>query len=288
MSTALMVRDDNALTIQFTQTAIELKDQALNASALISRVSDSATNQACVEAQKKLSEVIRMVNLAEEEAKEPLNKLRFAIIDTAKKFREDLKEEEIRLSGLAGDYQKLEQAKARAAELAKQAEERRIAEERRQAELAAMRAAEAEKRKLDEQAREVARLAAEAQSKREKELLAQQQAEIDRQKALAEAKSHEELDRINKQHCDAIAQLAEQPKYEPVRASGQRIEEDWDVTVTDVWALARAHPGAVKIEPLIGQIKAMLKSGQRVAGVKATPIVKAGVSRGRTLAAIEV
>jgi len=47
--------------------------------------------------------------------------------------------------------------------------------------------------------------------------------------------------------------------------------------VTDVWLLAKSHPGCVKIEPRISEIKSLLNNGVKVAGVNAVRIQKSGV-----------
>ncbi len=97
-----------------------------------------------------------------------------------------------------------------------------------------------------------------------------------RAKELMLTTNHDEADAVIEQFnrmAEAVPEVAE-----PVRAAGQRVIQDWDITVTDIWALARAHPGCVKIEPLIGQVKALLNSGMaKVAGVKAERIIKSDV-----------
>lgn len=47
--------------------------------------------------------------------------------------------------------------------------------------------------------------------------------------------------------------------------------------MTDVWLLAKSHPGCVKIEPRISEIKSLLNNGVKVAGVNAVRIQKSGV-----------
>lgn len=290
MSNQALIRLDwQAQQASMTEAAAALKNYALELAALIGKVNDASTQEAAVAAQKELAEIKTQAEKARKAAKAPALEFGRRIDQAHETFMADIEDELLRITRLIGDFQQLEQAKARAAEQARIAEERRIQEERRQAELAAIRAAEAERAKLEAAEREIARQSSEATSKRAKELLAQQQAEIDRQRALAEAKSHEELDRINAQASQAAAALADKPKYEPVRATGQRVVEDWDITVSDIWALARAHPACVTITPRLSEIKGLLKAGvEKIPGVVARPTVKAGVTRGRQIAAIEV
>lgn len=290
MSTQALIRlnwqDQSA---DMTEAAAALKNHALEVAALVGKVDNAGTQEAAVRAQQELADILTLAEKARKAAKEPALDFGRRIDEAARLFVADLKDEQLRLGKLVGDFQKLEQAKARAAEELRLAEERKIQEERRLAEMAAVRLAEAERKRLAEADRENARLAALATSQREKAILAEQQIEIERQRKLSEAKTHEELDRINEVASNAQAAIAERPKYEPVRANNQRVVDDWDIQVSDIWSLARAHPGCVTITPLIGQIKSLLKSGiAKIPGVTATPIVKATVTRGRQQAAIEV
>jgi len=285
---ALILRDDSRLTITFKPAALEMRDRALELAALVGKVTDAASQEAAVAAQKEINNTLKLIEKARQACKAPILDFGRAIDDSASRFVVELKAEELRVAVMVGDFQALERAKAAAAEQLRQAEARRAEEERRQAELAAIRAAEAEKAKLEAAEREVARLAAAASSKREQEILAQQRAEIERQKAAAQAKSHDELDRIQAQHSDAMAALSAAPTYQPVKASGQRVREEWSITVTDIWLLARAHPGCVKIEPRLAEIKSLLDAGAKVAGVTATRETRSGVSAGRARLPIEV
>lgn len=285
---ALIRLDWSAQQAAMTEAAAALKSEALDASALVGKVTDATTQETAVEAQKRLANIKALCEKARKAAKAPALDFGRRIDAAAEAFVRDIDDELARVSALIGSYQALELAKQRAAEAARQAEERRIQEERRQAELAALRAAESERQRIAAQEAEVARLAREAKSKAEQAALERQRIELERQKALAEAKSHDDLDRINAQASNAQAALAEQPKYEPVRAQGQRVKEEWSVEVTDIWMLARAHPACVKIEPRLTEIKSLLDAGVKVAGVRAEKVVKAGVMAGRQLAAIEV
>lgn len=52
------------------------------------------------------------------------------------------------------------------------------------------------------------------------------------------------------------------------------IKKDYDIVVTDIWLLAKAHPACVKIEPRIGEIKELVRNGVKVAGINATEVNK--------------
>lgn len=99
-----------------------------------------------------------------------------------------------------------------------------------------------------------------------------------RQLALSGAQTHDERDAINSLFDVQAMQTQEaMPVTQPPRVEGQRVGEDWEVTVSDIWLLARAHPSCVKLEPRISEIKALLNAGVTVAGVKATKTTKASV-----------
>jgi hypothetical protein len=100
--------------------------------------------------------------------------------------------------------------------------------------------------------------------------------ERERQAELATADTHERLDAINEkwdirmQKAEPSPQLAEKP-------ANQRVAEVIEFEVTDVWALARAHPGCVKIEPRALEIRSALRAGVKLAGVRSWTATKATV-----------
>lgn len=101
--------------------------------------------------------------------------------------------------------------------------------------------------------------------------------ERERQKELAEVKSHEERDAVNSDF-DNKAQQSLPPASIP-RVAGQIVKEEFDFEITDVWALAKAHPDCVNPpEPKRREIRAMLDAGIKLVGVKSWKAVKASVS----------
>lgn len=101
--------------------------------------------------------------------------------------------------------------------------------------------------------------------------------ERDRATELAAATSHEEMDAIQAKYADKALLLSQQPAAMPARAAGQVVKTDWDIKVTDIWALARAHPLCVKIDPRVSEIKNLLDAGVKVSGVAAERVQKASV-----------
>lgn len=284
MSDALIVRDDGKLTITFTPTAEAAKVEALEASALIARVTDAAENQTAVEAQAKLTGLKRQVEKARKAAKEPVLAFGSRIDAAARQFVEDISAEELRVTTLIADFQQLEQSKARAEEQrrkleAELLEKQRLEELRRLAE-----EQEAGRRKIAEAEAEQRRKAQEAKTAAARAEAEALQKQIDEQKAKAEAQSHEQLDAITERYAVEHQQLQSAPTYQPAKASGQSAKADWDVTVTDIHLLYRHHPNCVKLEPLIGEIKNLLKGGTTPKGVSAKPIVKSIVRTAQAVA----
>jgi len=235
MSTALIERDN--YTVKFTIEARTLKADALEASALIGKVQTPGENNAAVEAQGKLKGLLESIEQSRKEVKEPVLQLAKRIDGAAASFREEIEQEFVRVSALIGDFQTLEQARARAAEAARNQE---LTDLERQ-----------------------------------------------RQEAIAQAATHDEADKINEHYTEKLAAHALAPMPAPARAAGQTVKHDWEITVTNIWDLARAHPSCVKMEPRLGEIKNLLNAGIKVPVVTAAPVVKASV-RVKKLSAIEV
>ena len=328
-NTALIIRNDQRREISFTDQAKKLKADALEASALIAKVPTNADeNEVLVAAQRALVTIEKAVEKARVEAKAPVLAYGQHIDDTAKAFKHSIKEESMRLAGLAGSYQQLLAAKAQAEAEARRLEAERIEREQReeqqrilraeqerlavierekerlvleqrQREAEALRASQEADRKIREAANAQARKKAEAEAAEQKRLRdiadakAREEAdraavELKRQQELAQARTHEELDAAQERASNAQAAIANAPTAAPVRAEGQRVTTDWTIEVTDSWLLARAHPTCVDIVPKLNEIKSLLNVGVDVKGVRATKGLKSTVAAKRTPAAIDV
>lgn len=105
--------------------------------------------------------------------------------------------------------------------------------------------------------------------------------EIERQKqeALAKAKSLEEHEAIREAAQERAAEVkaAIAEVAAPVRAEGQVVTQDWQYEVTDYWALARAHPGLVKIVDCRQEILCALRTGAKITGIRAWVVTKSTV-----------
>jgi len=112
---------------------------------------------------------------------------------------------------------------------------------------------------------------------------------LEREKALAvaNAKSHEQVEAINDKFNDRIVQEAPQV-VAPVKAAAQVVKEEIEFEVTDMALLAKAHWNLVTVTEKRGDIKALLRQGIKVAGVRSWTVTKATVRVERERPAIEV
>lgn len=234
---ALIARDDARLAVAFTAEAVALKESALAVAGLIGKVTNATENATAVQAQVELKGILAQAEKARRACKEPVLEYGRKIDDAARSFCDELNAEMARVSLLVGNFQQLEQAKARAAERARNEELTRLERERAAAE--------------------------------------------------AQATSHDALDAIAK-HFNDKEKAISSDSPQPARIAGQIVRKDYEIEVTDIWLLAKAHPVCVKIEPRLSEIKEMLRQGVKVAGVRATEITTATVrANTRTPAAIE-
>lgn len=112
------------------------------------------------------------------------------------------------------------------------------------------------------------------------------QLERERQAELAKAQSHDELDAIQTKF-DERAAAESTPPPAPTRVEGQIIKPDWDITVTNIHDLYRAHPNCVKMEARLSEIKSLLNMGVKVHGVTAVRVTNATVRAERAPLTIE-
>lgn len=277
----------STLALQITGNAVttpvawdEIKGDALMAATLIEFVNDPVSHDHAVSVQSDLAAARRFLEKSRKELKAPVIELGKAIDAVAKKEDAELEREVNRVQSMVNDFQTLELAKARAAENARRLEEERI-EAARQAELRKIQEAEqAAQRALQAREQEALRAAQQARTAQEAEAAASLQREIVRQQELAQAESLEKLDAIHEKFNEAAAAL---PVVEQHKAQGQRVVESWEVTVSDIWTLARAHPGCVKMEPLVSEIKKLLDLGIKVHGVTAKKTVSSTTTTRRAI-----
>lgn len=111
--------------------------------------------------------------------------------------------------------------------------------------------------------------------------------EREKAKAQAAATTHEELEAVTEKFNNRIVQEAP-PMVAPVRAAQQTVKEDVEFEVVDMALLAKAHWNLVTCEPKRGDIKALLRQGIKVAGIRSWKVTKAGVRIAPERTAIDV
>jgi chromosome segregation ATPase len=100
--------------------------------------------------------------------------------------------------------------------------------------------------------------------------------ERERQAELAKATTHEQMDKVDEKFNNRVQQEQPQP-IAPIRAEGQRVEQVINFEVFDIGALYAAKPQCVKMEPKAVEIKALLKAGVQLPGVRSWKETKASV-----------
>jgi hypothetical protein len=112
------------------------------------------------------------------------------------------------------------------------------------------------------------------------------QIDKDRMAELATAPDLDAMDAINQKYHAMMCSFNPMP-IAPAKVESQRVTSVWEFEVFDVHALARAHPGCVKIEPRALEIKSALNAGVKLAGVRGWKTTKATVQLPRAKKPIE-
>lgn len=265
---------------------IQMQEAALAASALISKVDSVDSNTVAVAAQVEIHAYIKNVEKAEKAALAPLNVMRTAIFGLRDKMLTDVKPEQMRLAKLVGDYQELENAKVRAAEVVRRLEEERLQRER-YIELQRIRhEAEAAQNKLRAEQAAAAAKMREAKNAAERAEAEKLRLEIERQVSIAAAATAEQMADAQEQYDREIRAMP--VTAEPVRAKGQVVTAQWEIVISDINALYRAHPLCVELQPRLTEIKTLLDMGITPKGVTAKKVTVARVQVERSRNLLEV
>ena len=272
-----------------TAEAATLKESALTSAALVGKVENAEENALAVNAQKELKRIQNLFERERKKLKEPLLEAGRQLDRTVGNELIEIEKEAGRLQNLTSDFQLAEQRRIREEEELQRRELARI-EAEKQAELRRIQAEIDRKEREAREAREAAeKQAREATNKKQREAAAkaQQEAEALRKESeKASALAAEQSARVEEKAATAI--YAESRPIQATRETGQVVKTDWEISVTNPYDLARFHPNAVKIEPLLGEIKRMLNEGAQVRGITATKVTKASVRVGSPSKAIDV
>jgi hypothetical protein len=301
MSTDLIVRKPESLEVTFSPEAYQMREGALADAAMIAVVDNADKNSLANAALERLGTLRKLAEKARVAAKEPYLEAGRYVDAQHKAFVEDIKTEEWRVSQLIGGFFEIQEAKRKAAEQAARMEAERIAAEQRaeqerilREQVARENAERLEREAANRKIQEAERAAAEANNAEQRKAAEAARAEaelqriaIQRLQERAAADTHAQLDAANDRAAErreAIAVAAP----EPVRAAGQTVKQEWDVTVSDIHKLYKFHPNCVALEPRLSEIKSLLAAGATVQGVTAKQVMKAGVRTGRAPLAIDI
>lgn len=155
MSTALIVRHDGELRVTFSPDAFALKESALAIGALIGRVTNADEQESAVSAQREISGIIRSVEKARKEIKQPILDYGRAIDDAAAMFIDEVDREHGRISNLVSEFQLAERRRVAAQQRLQQEELQRLEREKSEA-LAKTKTVEEQQKVMDDFSRKAA------------------------------------------------------------------------------------------------------------------------------------
>lgn len=129
----------------------------------------------------------------------------------------------------------------------------------------------------------LARLIGEFQVKEQKRIAAEKaiqdaqlrELELAKAKEIVAAPTVAAQEEIRERYSELAKDTA--PTIAPVRATGQVVKTDWEITITDIHLLARGYPSCVTITPKLTEIKSLLTAGVDVKGITATKITTSDV-----------
>lgn len=302
---SLIIRDASPLpVVKIAPVALQMRDEALAASALIGKVETADHNNKCSAARRTIKGLLSLLESERKKNTDPLLELQRQIKRDVDTLKLDLEKEDARLENLEKDFIRAELRRRQEEEEAQRRELVRI-EAEKQAELARIaREAEAAKaeaeRIIQEQfereqvAREAAaRLATEATNKRQREEAATALAEVNRQ-AEVNRVEQERIATINaeiaRQQSQLVTERAEAAAYvesKPVeisKARGQSVRKEWIIEQINDFQLIKARPDLVrKIEWDMVALKQALASGEKLPGVRAREDIAIGARPSKAL-----
>ncbi len=275
MSTqSLMVIDHAAGVVRIDDSAVQLRTEAIAAASLVGTVKTPEQQERAVAALKLIKGLKKQVEDGRKSAKEPFLETARLIDFEAKSFVERLNADELRINTAIGNYQQELADEVRRQERIRQAELQRIENEERDAKESVAKAAREAEATRQAEERRLSELAAKETNEVEKQRLAEEQTRLANERAKAEKLAIAEQARqsaLADQQREAVG-----PAVVAVQASGQTSRETFDYDVTNLWALARAHPGLVEITPRRQEILDLLnKHGMKeLAGLRIFSTIK--------------
>lgn len=259
----LTVSGFTAPTVHLAQSALDAKATALADARGILTVTSDMDAVLAGDSLTTIKGLLKACETGRKAIKEPVLELGRKIDATAAEYAAELVAESDRLSRLVSAHVEKKRREAEEIERKRQAELRRIEEER----LAAEREA---KRKADEEA---ARLAREAQAAIDAAKNAEEAERIKQRAVEAAERAKAEQERAAIAAEEAAKARAAQVMNAPVKAApkiaGVSVRPVWKFEVTDIRALYAARPDLVLLTPMVRDINAAIADGVEIPGIKA-------------------
>lgn len=272
---AIQLRQET-LDVSIRPDAISARDEALDAAATIHAIADEMDEAEAADVLKQLVGMSRGVEETRKAIKAPLIEAGRKIDGCATAFSSPIDAAVTRIKGLLGTFDQARRARVAAEELARQAEAKRIADEKARA--------DAELARQQQEAQEAAQRAQDAASAA---FLAEDPAS--QEKAATEAKAAQE-------QATAQAALIEQAKADKARADAAQLQlsvqsrekapakpkgissrQVWKFEVVDIRALYAERPDLVTLEPKGREIERVVSAGVELPGVRAWKETEVGV-----------
>lgn len=264
---AIQLRQET-LEVSVRPDAVAARDEALSASQCITAIADELDEADASEVLKDLVRMERGVESTRTAIKAPLLDAGRKVDGIAREFSSPITSEVARLKGLLAKFDAARRERIAAEEAKRQAEARRIEQEKAAAE-AALKLQQEQAAAAAEKARQAAEAEFMASDKAEQEKAALEAAQAQRQAAEEQAKADKA--KADKAKADA-AQLqitVQQPEKAPSKPKGIASRMVWKVEVTDIKALYAARPDLVTMEPKIAAIERVVSAGVELPGVRA-------------------
>lgn len=257
LKNAIIIAPTMEGTVSINQSGERLKGTLLEMASRLTEVDGDDSRMRTVMAASMISKHLKAVEVSRKEIKEPYFRVGKAIDEAATTYKRELLDELTRLNNLVTDFD--QHARQEIERIGKEVEERRLASiaKAKHEEEAALAAAD----QLEERVKEIRAKGTSVSDQLESELMIDQ----------LDATARFDQARENLAHAVQQANAPMPPLDAPVTVGqGGRTTVEIELEITDIRALLNAYPHCVKLVPQIANIKAMIRNGISLPGVKAT------------------
>ena len=252
------------------------KQKAIQLSKTVIAVEDEDQKERAVAIVGSIKALTKLCEKSRKEAKEPTIKLGREIDDLAKRYAGELDAEASRIESAIGDYLAVQRRKFEEEQRKLREEQAKLERAKQEQERAAREAEEARQRAADAERR-----AAEAKTKAERDKALAEQRRAEDEQRRADKESAEQA--RNAQAAEiGVAEAEDDVSQQATgKAEGASVKPEYEIEITDIHALYKAHPNAVKLEPRLLEIKFLIAQGKLdIPGVKLKEVTKVAVRAG--------